>query len=67
MEKTTQHNLLAGLIAVFGVLFTASGQRVFSAERIVIATPSRGLSVFPALVSIRKGFARTKVWKLTWC
>jgi NitT/TauT family transport system substrate-binding protein len=60
MKRTTKHNLLAGLIALFGVLFSALGQRVFSAERVVIATPSRGLSVFPALVSIRKGFYKNE-------
>ena len=60
MKSNRKNTLLAGWIVLFGWLFAESGQRVFSAERIVIATPSRGLSVFPALVSIRKGFYKNE-------
>jgi NitT/TauT family transport system substrate-binding protein len=56
-----RNKLPAACIALLVVLLTAvSVQRVFPTDRIVIATPSRGLSVFPALVSIRKGFYRNE-------
>lgn len=56
MKKHRQITLLAGWIIVFGSLFVEPSQPAGSAERVVIATPSRGLSIFPALVAIRKGF-----------
>lgn len=56
MKKHRQITLLAGWVIVFGSLFVEPSQPAGSAERVVIATPSRGLSIFPALVAIRKGF-----------
>ena len=35
------------------------------AERITIATPSRGLFEFPVVVAMRKGFFKTKAWMST--
>jgi NitT/TauT family transport system substrate-binding protein len=56
MRQIAKTILQAGGISFFAFLVSGWGQLAFSAERTVIATPSRGLSVFPALVSIRKGF-----------
>jgi ABC-type nitrate/sulfonate/bicarbonate transport system substrate-binding protein len=56
MKKIRKNALLAGWVIVFGLLFVKPSRPAYSAERVVIATPSRGLSVFPALVAIRKGF-----------
>ena len=55
-----QNKLLRGLVTLFVFLIVDSGQRAYSAERVVIATPGRGLSVFPALVAIRKGFYKNE-------
>src|SRR4029453_5132230 len=45
------------LICVLALLVSIlSGDPAVSAERIVIATPSRGLFEFPAVVAIRKGY-----------
>jgi ABC-type nitrate/sulfonate/bicarbonate transport system substrate-binding protein len=56
MKKHKHNTLLAGWVIVFGLLFVEPSRPAYPAERVVIATPSRGLSVFPALVAIRKGF-----------
>ena len=45
------------LIGVLALLVSMlSGKPAFSAERIVIGTPSRGLFEFPAVVAMRKGY-----------
>jgi len=40
----------------FALLFLLSGDPVPAAERVTIATPSRGLFEFPVVVAMRKGF-----------
>jgi NitT/TauT family transport system substrate-binding protein len=56
MKNNRYDPLLIGLLIVFVSIVVEPNPLAYSAERVVIATPSRGLSVFPALVSIRKGF-----------
>ena len=56
MKNNGFNPLLIGLLIVFVSIVVEPNLLAYSAERVVIATPSRGLSVFPALVSIRKGF-----------
>jgi ABC-type nitrate/sulfonate/bicarbonate transport system substrate-binding protein len=56
MKNNRSDPLLIGLLILFGLIFVEPNMLAYSAERVIIATPSRGLSVFPALVSIRKGF-----------
>lgn len=45
---------LVGVLAL--LVCIASSEPVFSAERIVIGTPSHGLFEFPAVVAMRKGY-----------
>jgi ABC-type nitrate/sulfonate/bicarbonate transport system substrate-binding protein len=56
MKRSRKNTLLTELVIVFGFFLVALNDPGYSSERVVIATPSRGLSVFPALVAIRKGF-----------
>lgn len=45
-------------VALTGWVLPGSAQGALAAERVTIATPSRGLFEFPVVVAIRKGFYR---------
>ena len=50
------HFRLRVLLASVALLFELPGSGAMAAERISIATPSRGLFEFPVVVAMRKGF-----------
>jgi NitT/TauT family transport system substrate-binding protein len=47
---------LLGSAVLFAAQMAAAGKSAFAAERVTIATPSRGLFEFPVVVAMRKGF-----------
>jgi ABC-type nitrate/sulfonate/bicarbonate transport system substrate-binding protein len=48
--------LVRALAVVFALMISLVGNPVPAAERVTIATPSRGLFEFPVVVAMRKGF-----------
>lgn len=50
--------LSRALIVVFALMISLVGNPAPAAERVTIATPSRGLFEFPVVVAMRKGFYR---------
>jgi len=55
--KTSQF-LSRALLVVFALMISLAGNSAPAAERVTIATPSRGLFEFPVVVAMRKGFYR---------
>ena len=55
--KTSQF-LSRALLVVFALMISLAGNPAPAAERVTIATPSRGLFEFPVVVAMRKGFYR---------
>jgi NitT/TauT family transport system substrate-binding protein len=47
---------LVSLLLVLAISFLQETVRLLAAERIMVATPSRGLFEFPVVVALRKGF-----------
>ncbi len=54
----TFHIRLRALFAGLALLFAFGADTIHAAERVSIATPSRGLFEFPVVVAMRKGFYR---------
>ena len=48
--------LVRALTVVFALMISLVGNPAPAAERVTIATPSRGLFEFPVVVAMRKGF-----------
>ncbi len=49
-------NTFAGLVLALAISALQEPQAISAAERVMIATPSRGLFEFPVVVAIRKGY-----------
>ena len=59
MMHLLQSQMLLRVLAIFAALtILATGDPAPAAERVTIATPSRGLFEFPVVVAMRKGFYR---------
>lgn len=59
MMNLLQSQILLRVLAILvGLTILATGDPALAAERVTIATPSRGLFEFPVVVAMRKGFYR---------
>jgi ABC-type nitrate/sulfonate/bicarbonate transport system substrate-binding protein len=54
--ERNKHLFARALMILFALTFLPAGSRAYGAERVSIATPSRGLFEFPVVVAMRKGF-----------